>query len=127
MGVNAEYIAMYGIKRNYNFIKCYESKKDPDYLWDLENGTVNNYDNIVFKDYLPDNFIVISDGMSCEYSAVGLLLHNPVEYIDEIHSIEIGEVERERIMAEAISGLGSLGITFSPSKDVKFHSFVHFS
>ena len=44
-----------------------------------------------------------------------------------IRDIEIGEVERERYMAEAIRELTSLGITFNTSRDIKFHSFIHFS
>lgn len=127
MGVDTKYIAMYGIKKDYDFIKCYKSKKDSDYIDAVEFGEINSYQHIIFSDNMPDNFIVLSDGMCGEYSAIGLLLHKPVEYIDEIRDIEIGEVEREKYMAEAISGLGALGITFNPSKDVKFHSFIHFS
>lgn len=127
MGVDTEYISMYGIKKDFNFIKNYKSKNDPEYNEDLKNGKINDYKNIVFEDYLPDNFIILRDGMSGVYSAIGLLLHPPVEYIDEIRDIEIGEVEREKYMAEAIRELTALGITFNASKDVKFHSFVHFS
>ena len=127
MGVDTEYIAMYGIKKDFNFIKSYKSKNDPDYNDDLESGAINNYKNIIFEDYLPDNFIILRDGMCGVYSAIGLLLHEPVEYIDEIRDIEIGEVEREKYMAEAVRELTALGITFNASKDVKFHSFVHFS
>ena len=127
MGVDTEYIAMYGIKKDFNFIKSYKSKNDPEYNEDLKNGTINDYKNVIFEDYLPDNFIILRDGMSGQYSAIGLLLHPPVEYIDEIIDIEIGEVERERYMAEAIRELTSLGITFNTSRDIKFHSFIHFS
>lgn len=127
MGVNVDYIAMYGIKKDYNFIKSYKSKNDPKYIEDTQDGTINNYKNIIFEDYLPDNFIILRDEMSGAYSAIGLLLHHPVEYIDEIRDVEIGEAEREKYMAEAIRELSSLGITFNSSRDVKFHSFVHFS
>lgn len=127
MGVNAEYIAMYGIKKDYYFIRCYKSKKDPKYLEDVETGEINLFRNIIFKDNMPDQFVVLADSMSCEYSAVGLLLHHPVEYIEEIRNIEIGEHEREKYMSMAIRGLDSLGVTFSSSLDVKFYSFIHFT
>lgn len=127
MGVNTEYIAIYGIKKDYYFVRCYKSKKDPKYLEDIETGEINLFRNIVFKDNMPDQFIVLADSMSCEYSAIGLLLHQPVEYIEEIKNIEIGEREREKYMSMTIRELDSLGITFSSSLDVKFYSFIHFT
>ena len=53
MGVDTEFVAIVGIKKDYDFIRCYNSKNDTDYEFDIKDGTTKKFKNITFSDYLP--------------------------------------------------------------------------
>lgn len=126
MGIKANFIIMIGLKKNYDFIKCYKSKIDPKYIQDLELGRIDSYKNIVFKDYLPNCLTVLSDDMSFNYSCIGLLLARPVGYLDEIDQLSLDVNAFNLYKKRVITELEALKIEFS-FDDVKLHSFVYFS
>ena len=57
---------------------------------------------------------------------IGKLLNKPAEYIDEIRAIELDNETLNKYIDEVYEELIALGIKID-KKDVKLHSFVHFS
>lgn len=125
MGVDTEFVAIVGIKKDYDFIICYNSKNDPDYEFDTKDDTIKKFENITFSDYLPLKYKVYSDGMCCLYSCIGKVLDSS-EYIDEIRSMSFNVIDLQKQINEVYDELLNLGIKCN-KEDVKLHSFVHFS
>lgn len=125
MGVDYKYILMIGVKKDFGLITSCKNKKA--YLEELKyNDDLNNYQNIIYEDYLQDDYKVYEDGMCGEYSCIGKLLNKPAEYIDEIRAVELDSETLNKYIDEVYEELIALGIKID-KKDVKLHSFVHFS
>lgn len=124
MGVDTEFIAMIGIKKDYDFIKCYKNKNDSDYEYDTKYNKIDKYKNITFKDYFPPNYNVYRDGMCCLYSCIGKVLDSS-EYIDEIRSLSFNSEELQKHIDEVYEELNNL--ISCKKEDIKLHIFVHFS
>lgn len=124
MGVDTEFVAMIGVKKDYDFIRCYNSKNDPDYEFDTEDGTTKKFENITFLDYLPPKYKVYSDGMCCLYSCIGKVLDSS-EYIDEIRSLSFNSEELQKHIDEVYEELNNL--ISCKKEDIKLHIFIHFS
>lgn len=125
MGVDTEFVAMIGIKSDYNFVTDYPSK-NLSYIEDLNNGELERFKNVVFTDRLPEGYAVYSDGMCLEYSAIGKLLVYPTEYLDEIRNIDISFPDFETMQLEVYKELRDLGLDVLLT-DIKLHIFIHFS
>lgn len=125
MGVDTEFVAMIGIKSDYNFVTDYPSK-NLSYIEDLNNGELERFKNVVFADRLPEGYTVYSDGMCLEYSAIGKLLAHPTEYLDEIRNIDISFQDFETMQLEVYKELRDLGLDVLLT-DIKLHIFIHFS
>lgn len=125
MGVDTEFVVMIGLKKDYDFVKSYNSKNDFEYRDSVECGYINKYDNVVFRDYLPPEYRVYSDDMSCLYSCIGKVLDTS-EYLDEIVSISLSIADLQKQIDEVYTELLNLGIKCD-KEDIKFYSFVHFS
>lgn len=126
MGVDTEFYMVVGIKGEYNDFRPYKSKNDPFYTSDLKDGSINSYKNIIFEDYLPNNYEVISDGMCCEYSIIGKVLQQ-TEYIDEILSESFTIDKLVALRTEVYDEIKNLGIKNILFDDIQLHIFTHFS
>lgn len=124
MGVDTEFVVMVGVKKDYDFIRCYNSKNDPDYEFDTEDGTTKKFENITFLDYLPPKYKVYSDEMCCLYSCIGKVLDSS-EYIDEIRSLSFNSEELQKHIDEVYEELNSL--ISCKKEDIKLYIFIHFS
>ena len=124
MGVDTEFVVMIGVKKDYDFIRCYKSKNDPDYEFDTEDGTTKKFENITFLDYLPPDYKVYSDVMCCLYSCIGKVLDSS-EYIDEIRSLSFNSEELQKHIDEVYEELNNL--IRCKKEDIKLYIFVHFS
>lgn len=127
MGVDAVFYTMVGLKKDYFFLKSYKSISDHDYMFDQIDEDLSRYNNIIFKDYLPDDYITGADGMCGEYSFIGKRLMRPKEYLDEINKIELTPDSLTKLINEVYNELQSLNIKDFTKEDIKFYSFVHFS
>lgn len=125
MGVDAKYYLMVGVKGCNTWVKSYKSKNDSDYIFDLEQGDIEDYMNVLFEDYFPPNFKCLTDNMCGEYSIIGKVLQKS-EYIDEIYTLEITPDLLDQLINEVHNELKSLGIEVN-KKEVKLHSFVYYS
>lgn len=125
MGVNTKYYLMVGLKEEYNYIRSYKSKNDPDYLFDLEYGDTEDFLNIVFEDYFPPCFECISDGMCGEYSIIGKVLQSSA-YLDEIYHTSISTDKLFELIEEVYNELKALNLDVK-KEDIKLHNFVYFS
>lgn len=125
MGIDTEFVAMVGVKKEYNWLKCYKSKNDKDYTYDLENGDIYTT-HVVFKDYLPDDYNVYRDSMCGEYTCIGKLLTKPVEYLDEIRGINISVDDLQKYIDEVYSTLETVKLKVD-KEDIKLFVFTHFS
>lgn len=125
MGVDYKFILMIGVKKDFRFITSFKNKNA--YLEELEeDDDINNYQNIIYEDYLQDDYKVYNDGMCCKYSYIGKLLNKPAEYVDEIRDVELDSETLNKYIDEVYEELIALGIKID-KKDVKLHSFVYFS
>lgn len=125
MGVDYKFILMIGVKKDFRFITSCKNKNA--YLEELEyDDDLNNYQNIIYEDYLKDDYKVYKDEMCCEYSCIGKLLNKPVEYIDEIRAVELDSETLSKYIDEVYEELTALDIKID-KKDVKLHVFVYFS
>ena len=124
MGVDTEFVALIGVKKDYDFIRCYNSKNDPDYEFDTEDGITKKFENITFLDYLPPKYKVYSDGMCCRYSCIGKVLDSS-EYIDEIRNLSFNSEELQKHIDEVYEELNNL--ISCKKEDIKLYIFVHFS
>ena len=124
MGVDTEFVVMVGVKKDYDFIRCYNSKNDPDYEFDTEDGTTKKFENITFLDYLPPKYKVYSDGMCCRYSCIGKVLDSS-EYIDEIRNLSFNSEELQKHIDEVYEELNNL--ISCKKEDIKLYIFIHFS
>lgn len=126
MGVDVEYYLMIGVKSDYNTFHGFKDKNALIKCEESDYFDTSEYKHCIITDYLPPDYTVISDGMSCEYSVVGKVL-DKTEYLDTIRSFEINPFELERLTEEVYKELINLGIKDIVSTDVKLISFVHFS
>ena len=124
MGVDTEFVALIGVKKDYDFIRCYNSKNDPDYEFDTEDDTTKKFENITFLDYLPPKYKVYSDEMCCRYSCIGKVLDSS-EYIDEIRSLSFNSEELQKHIDEVYEELNNL--ISCKKEDIKLYIFIHFS
>lgn len=124
MGVDTEFVVMIGVKKDYDFIRCYNSKNDPDYEFDIKDGTTKNFENITFLDYLPPKYKVYSDEMCCLYSCIGKVLDSS-EYIDEIRNLSFNSEELQKHIDEVYEELNNL--ISCKKEDIKLYIFIHFS
>lgn len=123
MGVECELIGLVGLKLDYSKYQVYKSKNDPDYMYDLQDGRLD--DKIcLFEDYFPENFISVSDYMSCEYVYIGLKLFE-TQYIDIGIDLSVTPEELTQQIDRVKPDLEALKIDFD-IKDIKLHVFTHF-
>ncbi len=115
-------LVMVGIKKDINFIKCYKSKNDKDYIIDLQDGKIYDYQNIVFKDYMDDEYICESNIIREECSFIGKVI-DEFEHLDEIRNLELTPSKLQDIINEVYEELKNLKIKFDKN-DIKFYSFL---
>lgn len=122
MGVDTEFYSIIGIKKEFGDIEIYKSKADPEYLQQIKSYTP---EYCIFQDYLPDDYIVIRDGMCGEYSILGkVLIHS--EYIDEIPELLLTPDKLQMLIDDVYEWFKSLSINIDKS-EIKLINFVHFS
>lgn len=125
MGVEVELFSLIGIKTDYDKVKLFKSKADPDYIWELEEGYIKDNTTVLFKDNVPDDFITINDGMGGEYCYFGKL----IDSTDDLYNGFEVEMNTDDLSHEAM--LLSRDLTAMDIKhnfeDIKLHTFTHFS
>lgn len=122
MGVDSEYVAVIGIKKDFYWVSSYKNKNSY-----LNNNNSDEYKNIVFEDYLPPDFVVYSDGMGCEYSLIGKRIAYPVEYLDEIQDITLSTDDLQNYIDDIYLDFKRLNLKDFVKSDIKLHIFCHFS
>lgn len=120
MGVDTEFYSIVGIKRNFREIEMYKSKIDSEYTNEIDLPSI-----VVFKDYLPDDYIVINDGMCGEYSIFGKVLTHK-DYLDEIPYQEFTPNELQILIDDVYKEFKASGVEVDKS-EIKLINFVHFS
>lgn len=125
MSVDVKFVTLVGVKKEYNWVEIYESKNDPDYIYDLEHNDINAV-HVVFKDYLPDGYISLRDSMCGEYSCIGKALINVNEYMDEIGSISLTQDILQKHIDEVYEELKNQKLNIN-KEDIELHIFTHFS
>ncbi len=122
MGVDTEFYSIIGIKKEFGDIEIYKSKADPEYLQQIKSYTP---EYCIFQDYLPDDYIVIRDGMCGEYSMFGKVLTHK-DYLDEIPHQEFTPNELQILIDDVYKGFKASGVEVDKS-EIKLINFVHFS
>lgn len=125
MGVEVELFSLIGIKSDYDKVRLFKSKVDPDYIWELKEGYIEDDTTVLFKDNIPDDFIAINDGMGGEYCYFGKL----IDSIDDLYNgfeVEMSVDDINKKAIELSKDLISLGIEHN-FEDIKLHTFTHFS
>lgn len=133
MGVDTEYYLLIGIKGNYTDFKYVRDKNE---LISLQKGDyfdidsdcfdIDTYKHIIIGDYLPPDYTVISDRMSCRYSIIGKVLDKS-EYLDAIKNFSISPEDLEVLREEVYKELQNIGLCDIVKTDIKLISFCHFS
>lgn len=125
MGVEVELFSIIGIKTDYDKVKLFKSKTDPYYIWELKEDYIKNDTTVLFKDNIPDDFIVLNDGMGGEYCYFGKLIDSTDDLYNGFDiSMSVDDINKKAI--ELSKGLISLGIKHN-FEDIKLHTFTHFS
>lgn len=115
MGVECETVLFVGLKKDYNYLKPFKDKKSVEYMDYLDLEELDRFENVLFTDYLPPDYIALSDGMGGSYSCVGkkiCLLNDEYSYIDMCLSIE----QLEDIKKEVIQDLRNINLPFDNSE-----------
>ena len=120
MGVEVDLIGIIGIKKPYNEFGILKNKN-----LTLTESEKEYFNNIVYEDYLPDNYIADSDGMSCEYSFVGKKLFVLEDGLYNGLYCTVDKNKLENDIKEVYTTLKSMGIKCEES-DIKLHIFTHF-
>ena len=133
MGVDTEYYLLIGIKGDYTDFKYVRDKnelislqKNDCFDIDSDYFDIDTYKHIIIGDYLPPDYTVISDRMSCRYSIIGKVLDKS-EYLDTIKNFSISPEDLEVLREEVYKELQNIGLCDIVKTDVKLISFCHFS
>lgn len=119
MSVDVCLYGFVGIKGNYNEFVFLKNKNDDTY------DNLEEYNNVVYLDYLPENFVYERDGMGGEYSFVGKLLFLEDEMYDGLMK-EYSPKDLQEYKNEVIEVFNTLNLKFKED-DVKLHILTHFS
>jgi uncharacterized protein YeeX (DUF496 family) len=121
MGVDVNLICFVGIKGGYNEFLFVKNSADKQ----LEYYNVEDYNNVVYTEYLPDEYLYITDGMGGEYSLLGkkiFVLENLYDYVE----LNLSPESVQEIKQVVIRDFKDLKLNFD-EKDVKLHIIQHCS
>lgn len=119
MSVDVCLYGFVGIKGNFNEFVFLKNKNDVAY------DNLEEYNNIVYLDYLPSGYITVRDGMCGYYSGIGKKLLLEDELFDGFE-LSISPNMLEDIKQEVIRDFKDLKLNFK-EEDIKLHIFTHFS
>lgn len=121
MGVESKYLAVVGIKKHYGWIRGYEDKLDPSYL----NEDIENYENIVFKNYFPEDWVCISDEMGAQYSILGKVVGEALA-LEYIPNLSVKKTDFDKWTQEVKSQCEFLNLKNFDENEIGLYSFVYF-
>lgn len=119
MSVDVCLYGFVGIKGNYNEFAFLKNKNDVAY------DNLEKYNNVVYLDYLPNDFVYERDGMGGEYAFLGKHLFIEDEMYDGLYK-EYTPEDIQKYKNEVIQVFNSLNIKFR-EEDIKLHILTHFS
>lgn len=119
MSVEVALYGIVGIKKDYNEFLIVDNKNCIP-----TDDEKEEYNNIIYQDYLPNNYVAEVDGMCGEYSFVGKKIFIEDELYDGLYC-EIDQHKLENETKEVYTVLKSLNIKCEES-DIKLHIFTHF-
>lgn len=121
MGVDEELLCFVGIKGEFNEFLFVKNSADKELEW----YNIEDYNNIVYTEYLPDEYIYKVDGMGGEYSLLGkkiFVLKNLYDYVE----LNLSPESIQEIRQVVIRDFKDLKLNFD-EKDIKLHIIKHYS